>query len=262
MKVFCMVYAILMPVIGFAQGRISRSTTSSQAGTPTKQVRVGMPVVEGETWSYTKHVSGGSISTFYVFTSKTDVVWLFGTPFGNYFPVGFGKYNPSTNNVTFSASHKLHKYISLYYSGEDIVFNIDRDKKTAMLKSREKSLGQLYNEGNRFAITKENFKLTPNSKLVGSTWIYKFEDENYEVYFKTWNEVVLRGGEDGESSCAYVCIDNMIAIKSGDNIDDENLIGTIKNGNEVTLFREGLNPDKRRKVGVTLYEVADSIVAY
>lgn len=251
-ELLCMVCAILLSVTGFAQGKISRNTASNQAGTPTTRVRGGTPIEKGETWSYTQHTPAGSLSTFFVFTSKTDVVWLFGTPFGNYFPVGFGKYNPSTNNVTFSASHKLHKPIALYYNVKDIVFNIDRKRKTAVHKAGDKLLDRFYNDGNSFTIVKENFKLTPNSKLVGSTW--KLKDDEFEIFFKTWNEVVLRGGEDGEISRAYVCIGNMIAIKSGDNIDDENLIGTIQNDNEVTLCREGVDPNKHDVYCGTFYK--------
>lgn len=252
-KIAFLLCCISFSINGFAQGQVRRSTTSksvSTRSTSPPRVTGEIPFETGETWSYTEHTSGGNVSTFFVFTSKTDVVWLFGTPFGNYFPVGFGKYNSATNNITFSASHKLHKPITLYYSGEDIVFNINRSKKTAIYKAGEKWLDRFYNDGNKFTITKESRKLAPNRKLVGSTW--KSSDED-EVYFKTWNEAVLKmGGE--EVTVAYVCIGNMIAIKGGDNIDDENSIGTIQNGNEVTLCREGLNPKKHGEHCATFYK--------
>lgn len=245
-----------MSLEGSAQGQLRRSAapkSTPNRTTPSKQVTGGIPFEVGETWSYTEHTSDGNASTFFVFTSKTDVVWLFGTPFGNYFPVGFGKYNPSTNNITFSASHKLHKPIALYYSGEDIVFKIDRSKKTAIHRAGKKWLDRFYNDGKKFTITRENRKLTPNKKLVGSTWKGSCKDDEYEVYFKTWNEAVIRGVEE-VYTVAYVCIGNMIAIKSGDNIDDENLIGIIQNWNEVTCCREGLNPKKHGDYCITLYK--------
>lgn len=248
-KLTCLVCSMLLSMTGFAQGVINWSTPLNP-----KPTRERKPIEAGETWSYTKHTSDGSVSTFFVFTSNTDVVWLFGTPFGNYFPVGFGKYNSSTNNVTFSASHKLHTPIALYYSGEDIIFNIDRIKKIGIHKAGKKWLDRFYNEGDWFTITKENFKLAPSRKLVGSTWkTIDEEKEKDEVYFKTWNEVMLKFGEE-ERTMAYVCIGDMIAIKSGDTIDDENLIGIIQNGNEVTLCREGLNPKKHGGYCVTLYK--------
>ena len=197
----------------------------------------------GETWSYTEYSSEGNISTYFVFTSKTDVVWLFGTPFGNVFPVGLGKFNESTGDLTFSASNKLHKKISLYYRGDN-VFHINPSKKTATYKGTKEFLSQFYNGGNVFSLSKENRNLIPNRKLIGSTWRFSTEDGEYELFFKTSNEVILRGSEDGDESMLYVCIGNMISIKSGDNVDDENLIGNINNGNEVTLCREGLDPKR------------------
>lgn len=208
--------------------------------TPKEDENVIQP---GETWSYTEHSSFGDVTTYFVFTSKTEVTWLFGTPFGNFFPVGFGKYNASTGDVTFSSSNKLHNKISLYYGVQAIVFHIDRIKRTARCKYED--INRFYNSGNEFSIAREKRKLMPSKKLVGSKW--KTEDGEYEIYFKTVNEALLRytPAPEGDSRpMAYVCIGNMIAIKSGDNIDDENLIGNIVNGNEATICREGLSSER------------------
>ena len=37
-------------------------------------------------------------------------------------------------------------------------------------------------------------------------------------------------------------------------MSDENMIGNIINGNEVTLCREGLNPQNRRGRCITIYK--------
>lgn len=197
---------------------------------------------KGTTWSYTDRSSG--VKTYFVFTTETDVIWFLGTALGNVFPVGFGKYNPSAGTIRFSASDKLHKGISIYYVEAAIVFNVDQDKKTAVYKVGDEWLNRFYNGGKEFSLSKETHSLLPNRKLVGSRWQFEDEGDKYEIYFKTWNEAVLIGGEDHERLMPYVCIGNVVSIKSGDNLEDENLIGNVSSGNVVELCREGLDKEK------------------
>lgn len=207
---------------------------------------------KGTTWSYTDRSSG--VKTYFVFTTETDVIWLLGTALGNVFPVGFGKYNPSVGTMRFSASDKLHKGIAIYYGEEAVVFNINQNKKTAVYKIGDEWLNRFYNGGKEFSLSKEKHSLLPNRKLVGSRWKYKYEDEEGKIYFKTWNEAVLSGDEDPNRSVAYVCIGDMVSIKSDDNLSDENLIGSIYNGNVATLCREGLDKEKSGFVCVTIFK--------
>jgi len=220
-----------------------------------ENVPAGQPsaiIIAGTTWSYTETLSdertGESINvtTHFVFTSPSDVIWLFGTPNGHVFPVGFGKYNSSTGEIKFSSSEKLHKNISLYY-GEydfDIVFLIDFENETAKLKSsgdetNDNFLKQFYNKGMWFLLSKNKYSFEPNGNMVGSRWEYNTSDGKAVFNFKTWNEVVII--EDRVISVPYCCFGNMVCIKSGDNLVDENLIGFFY-GNELTLRREGLVP--------------------
>ena len=200
--------------------------------------------MEGITWSYTEHVSYGDVSydvkTYFIFTSQTDVVWLFGTPKGNMFPVGFGTYNPSTGNLTFSAYDKLHENISLYYADNTIIFKFDPSSGRTRLYINDDYLSDFYNDGKDFYMTELGYTLTPKDDLVGTFWKMGDGDETYIVYFKSWNEAVIHG--ESAESCAYVYIDDMVSIKSGDNIADENLMGRFRGGNEMPLCREGIDP--------------------
>lgn len=208
------------------------------------EVTDNIEIMERTTWTYTEHVSYGDVSydvkTYFIFTSQTDVVWLFGTPKGNMFPVGFGIYNPSTGNLTFSASDKLHKKISLYYADNTIIFKFDPSSGKTRLYINDDELSDFYNNGRDFYMTKAGYTLTPKDDLVGTFWKVGEGDETFIVYFKSWNEAVIHG--ESEEPCAYVYIDDMVSIKSGDNMSDENLIGRYRGGNEMPLCREGLDP--------------------
>lgn len=131
------------------------------------------------------------------------------------------------------------------------MFRINPRKKTVTYIGKE-SLNRFYNGGNVFSLSKVNRNLTPNKKLVGSTW--RMDTEDGELYFKTSTEVIARDNKNSEQSVLYVCIGNMISIKGGDNLSSENMIGNIINGNEVTLCREGLDPQQRGDRCVTIYK--------
>lgn len=198
----------------------------------------------GTTWSYTEHITDGEetfdVKTYFVFISPTDVIWLFGTPKGDMFPVGFGTYNPSTRNLTFTASDKLHKKISLYYGDNTIIFKFDPSSGEARLYINDDYLSKFYNNGKNFYMTKTDYTLMPKNDLVGTFWKLEDDDETYIVYFKSWNEAVIHG--ESEESYAYVYIDDMVSIKTGDNLSDENAIGRYRGGNEMSLCREGIDP--------------------
>ena len=162
-----------------------------------------------------------------------------GTSQQEMFPVGFGAYNPSTSEMSFSVTDTLHLGIDLYYGIEDaIVYNIDMAKKTAVLKTDDKRLKYYYNDGNAFTLNKEKFKIRPSEALVGSHWRGEWRAFSIVCVFKSWNEVMIIEDDDVEVSHAYVCFDDMVSIKAIDTIEYENLIGKYQ-GDEMTLCRRG-----------------------
>lgn len=196
-------------------------------------------------YSYTQHIVGQEesidVKTYFVFTSDEDVMWLMGTPSGNMFPVGFGKYNNQTNEMVFSASDKLHKEISLYRGVDgDIRFQLyPEDQCCFLLSNSDEFLRRLYNDRHTFPLTEDKAVFTSES-LVGSRWVVP--EWNEELYFVSWNEVII-SSEYGMESHAYILSDNgMVSIKSGDNLSDENLIGYYSDGDySMTLCRDGLD---------------------
>lgn len=215
----------------------------------------------GTTWSYTERVATDEgydeVTSYFVFKENNEVIWLMGTPQKNMFPLGFGKYKPSTGEMTFSASDTLHQGISIYYGIEDaIVFDVDIAKKTAVLKTDDKWLKPFYNEGNTFSLTEEDYTLEPNEKLVGSNWRGRYGNYSIAFAFKSWNEVAIE--EDGEEVLrAYVCFDDMVSIKAGDNLEYENFIGKYFRGNDMTLCRDGIDAVSHSDECVTLRRITD-----
>ena len=197
----------------------------------------------GTTYSYTERVftEEGSVdvTSYFTFTSETDVVWLFETPRENVFPVGYGKYSKEYNTIFFSHLEKVHEKISIYYAETDIKFAFDPTSLVARLLINDDFLNRFYNQGNIFRLTKEKVSLVPNKNLVGTSWgIY---DANNNVaktlYFKTWNEVLING-----ETHLYVCVGNLLAIKSGDNLTDENVVGIYHPGaRTISCKRDGLS---------------------
>jgi len=224
-------------------------------------LRQGSAPKAGTTLSYTERLVSedryDTITSYFVFNENNEVIWLMGTPQKNMFPLGFGKYKPSTGEVTFSASDTLHQGISIYYGVEDaIVFNFDLTKKTARLKTDDKWLKPLYNNGNVFSLIEENYTLQPSKELVGSNWRGRYGNYSIAFAFKSWNEVAVE--EDGEEVLrAYVCFDNMVSIKAGDNLEYENFIGKYLGNNDMTLCRDGIDAVSHSDECVTLRRITD-----
>lgn len=212
-------------------------------------------VSAGTTYSYTQIIQNndvnGGITSYFVFTSPTDVAWLMGTPSNNMFPVGFGKYYPSDGEIIFSEYDDIHRNISLYYQNGRIVFQFNPKKELLRLKEPEGTgvLSYLYNNGDECPLNKEKDRFLRDD-LIGTEWtVYSEEYSGKEVSFERVCEDnernTIRFVSDHEAlidgdSHAYVYIDNMVAIKSGDNIDDENLCGAFVGGTKMNLCRDGL----------------------
>ncbi|MDR0830256.1 MAG: hypothetical protein LBN95_09145 [Prevotellaceae bacterium] len=199
--------------------------------------------LDGTTWSYTERIYGredvSQVTSYFAFTSPTKVIWYLGTPKNFVFPVGFGTYDANNGTITFSHTNPLHKNIYFYSeNGENtIIFNfrIESGQATMRFRCKDTELNDFFNDGQPFKANKEKYSLKPNSKLVGTWWSYTYRDnEKGTMYFKSVNEVII----DGRLS-PYVCIGNSISIKSGDNIEDENLTG-IYNSEGFELCRDGI----------------------
>ena len=129
----------------------------------------------------------------------------------------------------------------IYYGIESVIFHIDRENETARLVSG--NLSKFYNNGSPFSLKRESDIYIPNSDLVGTIW--RKEGSQEEIFFKTKYEAVWRG-EGWQSSKLYVCVGNLLSIKSGDNLGDENMIGKVKK-DVATLCEEGLDNERTGK---------------
>lgn len=192
-------------------------------------------------WSYTQRMYGyeklSEVTSLFVFTSQTDVIWLFETPRNYMFPVGIGTYDAQKRTIVFSHANPVHKRISLY-GVETIKFEFSvgqNNEANLKLSNGDDFLKRFYNNGERCNLSKERYALQPNSNLIGTSWGYRIEGESGFIYFKSKYEVLIEGEPH-----LYVSFGNNVFIKSGDNLSDENLAGEISE-NEIVVRRDGLN---------------------
>lgn len=195
-------------------------------------------------WAYTQRMYGlektQEITSFFVFTSQTEVIWLFETPRNYMFPVGIGSYDAQRHTITFSYTNPLHKRISLYYGDNTIEFEFSvnqNQNNEARLKlcNEDYFLKRFYDDGAVCRLSKEKYVLQPNPNLTGTSWRYDIDGERGFVYFKSKYEVLIEGEPH-----LYVSFGNNVFIKSGDNISDENLVGNV-NDNKLFLRQDGLD---------------------
>lgn len=217
-------------------------------------LRQGSAPKAGTTWSYTERVvteeGYDEVTSYFVFWKNHGVIWLMGTPQNNMFPLGFGEYDSSTGEIRLKFSYDYG------IESDAIVFDVDMTKKTAVLKADHKWLKPFYNEGNTFSLTEEDYTLEPSEELVGSDWRGRYGNHSVAFSFKSWNEVAIE--EDGDEELrAYVCFDDMVSIKAGDNLEYENLIGKYIGGNDMTLCRDGLDDISHSDECITLRRISD-----
>ena len=171
------------------------------------------------------------------------------TPQNSLFPIGFGKRLEDVDDRVYEFEIKNENYQQFvafrYETGAAQFLN---GKKICGLWKEYRDYDYyclFFNDGDEFPLTKETDKIIPSNRLVGSSWEMYADsqgpiDSNRPwLRFKSWNEVVIY--EDGEKHiCNYICIGDELAIKGGDNLEDENSIGTITCSDTMTLFRDGL----------------------
>lgn len=193
-------------------------------------------------WTYTQRIYGleetQKITSCFVFTSQTEVIWLFETPHNYVFPVGIGSYDEQRQTITFSHTKPYHKTISIYYQDTTIKFEFivhPNNEADLRLCNEDEVLKLFYNDGGMCNLSKEKYTLQPNSNLVETCWGYNTDGESGFIYFKSKYEVLLNG-----KSHLYVSFGNNVFIKSGDNLNNENMVGSV-NGNKIYLHRDGLD---------------------
>lgn len=166
--------------------------------------------LSGTTWSYSERLFGvpnvSEVTSYFTFTSSTEVIWLFQTPDNHVFPIApTGTYNATTHKIVFKTEN------------ETITFDfIPQSSQQAKMTCRYEGIKHLYNSGNSFIVNKERLSLQPNTSLVGTSWQTSWMVEQYGkepypqyeyMYFKSKHEVLVGG-----HSWFYVCIGNNVAL--------------------------------------------------
>lgn len=179
--------------------------------------------LNGCTYRYTERVFGNNrmseVTSYFSFTSSTEVIWLFETPDKYLFPVAIGNYNLKAHSIVFSNTHPLNKNTMLFNNNISVTFDFIIQSETLAkmtYKGNVETIKSLYNNGNSFIANKERYSLLPNTKMVATNWqthwmVKQYGKEPYPqyeyAYFKSKYEVLLGG-----KSYLYVCIGNMVSL--------------------------------------------------
>ncbi len=160
--------------------------------------------LEGTTWSYTERVFGEdevkTITSYFVFTTSTEVLWLFETPSNNVLPAGIGRYDAQRGNIVFD-----YKNITRNFRGgldeESIVFGFKATGTQGIMVCSKSDFWPSYNNGEPFTVQKERYHFRPDANLVGTWWKCEEVDgkpatsrtENYTLCFKSKYELLING---------------------------------------------------------------------
>jgi hypothetical protein len=167
-----------------------------------------------------------------IFQDNNDVILGFESSDRINFPVGFGKFDPESGNISFSSTEDRNRNVSFFYSG-DINIKIVRSAADEIKVSTDNpEIGAFLEDG----VMKRGSSIELSDKLVGSTW---GDDEGYTVKFTTPTTAFMSGGD----YVGYMLVGNSIAVKTGDNLSDETVIGTLSaDGQSMRVRRSGLAP--------------------
>lgn len=192
-------------------------------------VNVSDCVRAGTTWTcVSKSVRGLEVKSYFAFLPSNKVLWLLGTPGGNVFPVGLGTYRNENNicRMSYMASEPLHKKISLYYGDNNIHFYITVDNNSE-LSILSVSNDPFIFDGATYILRRHDIHFGPSSSLMNQIWA---AEDGTRIKFKNEHEAVIVTGDGDSWPVLYYCRDKgkggYVSIKSGDNLSDENLIGT------------------------------------
>ena len=168
------------------------------------------------TYKFTKKVFGNpgveQVTSYFIFYEANKVIWCLASHDGYIFPVADGSFNLSTRKIVLPKNHLMDEQMNLTYSQKNGGIEISYD-------GDEWLFDYCSNDGVMF-LKECDYALTPSGKLVGSSWKYEDSKEKFVLYFLSKTSVLL----DGEPR-VYMVIDDAIGILSGDNPEDEALVG-------------------------------------
>lgn len=172
-----------------------------------------------------------SVKILLIFQDNNDVILGFESSDRINFPVGFGKLNPETGRISFSSTEDRNRNVSLFYGG-DINIDIIRSMKDEIKVSTDNSkIGMFLEDG----LMTRGSSIELSDKLVGETW---GDETGNLVTFTTPTTAAL--SDDGY--VGYMLVGNSIAVKTGDNLSDETMIGTLSaDGQSMRVHRSGLD---------------------
>lgn len=204
----------------------------------------------GDTFSSEKNVDfeghDCKVKTSLIFQPDNEVILALASTDGMPFPIGFGKYNPDNGEISFRANEERNREVMIF-KDEDIVLKTSPAADGGLkVMTDDRFLSQLM--GIEVEMKKEPQSTTLSDKLVGKTYYDESEYAITEFQFVTPTKLYskttyLDDGDSRERYIGYMLIDNTIAIKTGDNLDDENIIGIVSgNGNTISGHRDGIDP--------------------
>lgn len=189
------------------------------------------------------------IKSYFVFKSDNEVMWLVGqnkTDATGLIPIGYGQYDPSSDEISFSASYYTHRTLEVYEGLDSIVFKINRDDKTVTMQTRPAIMDEsgysdvlCFQRDVPLALTKERFKIMLNDNLVGSHWrVVDAEKNTVDVYFTYMNEVSILAGSE-QTAWPYIYANGEVSIQCDDDLG-VGLVGKYDGGDEMTLYTQCL----------------------
>ena len=199
-------------------------------------------ILTPSTYSYTQKVYGeeklDEITSVFIFTGGSEVIWCLETHDNFVYPIGFGTYNKAKATITFSATHSLNKKLAIYDGGNSIEKKKKNTKGNIQLSTNNDNgtLNAILGDAsNGITLTKEKFNLKPSKELVGKGYRYDRNDgRRITLYFRSENEVVIDGVTRG-----YVCVGNTVGIITGDNpLSEANVCKII--GDTLEMHRSGV----------------------
>ena len=216
-----------------------------------KQKETSKPTPKPRTQSIVSFPSTYSISVgdgveYFIFKSRSEVIWCFESVDHYLFAVAYGSYNMADQTLTFSKK-KIYSSANMLRDG-DVKFKLSMSGGSLCISTNNRRgvvyLGADVNE--KVKLTRCG-NITPSSRLAGTSWEFSSDEMRYKVYFKSSSEVVI----DGEPHC-YVLIGDHIGILVGDNPDKEAWVGFI-DGDKIYLHRSGFR--RVYDYHMTLYRV-------
>lgn len=202
--------------------------------------------LKGTTWTYTgsciyKNIPH-EVTCNFVFLTETEVMWLVETHTKQYiFPIAIGTYDYHSQTITFSKRRNGHQK---YWYGHDIEVYLNPNKQVMQFHlSADAPSGLTYYLSNNGVPVHVQQTNTPsiNNNLAYTSWYSQDSETKTIIEFTSPSEITIKSTSPSDTDikhCSYVSIGNKIGFVSGDNIDDEVIVGVWQD-NVMVLHREG-----------------------